>query len=175
MSNRSDYYFETFGVNNMTAEELDAIARDRAGVVGGMDMGYNLNHGDIKDRHGYRFTWINTQGTGNTGRLVMRGIRPHTKEMIRQGRIRALMALGATEMQASAMSEVRVSFSHEEEVARAALATYRSAAWGTYPRVGGGVNKWRDRHTELAAYFAGLSAPRLDAVKALVDAIHWAR
>jgi hypothetical protein len=163
------FYPVTLGVDSMSAAELDRIAVERAGVVGGIALGY-ATRGHAEPREGYAFGWIATRGCGNEGLLVLRGLTPEKRELLRQGRTRRLMALGATYVQAQRMDNVRARFVREEAVTRAALATYQSPAWDAYPGVGGGVNRWRRRYADaFDGELEGLSAPRLDAVHALVE------
>jgi len=80
------------GFKSATKEKLDFVALNKAGLMGGLSMGYTI-HDNIDNivRHGYRAKWINTQGNGNCGDLVLIGVSHEAKELLRQGKIKKLM------------------------------------------------------------------------------------
>ena len=162
--NSNEYYDTDLGVAHMSEEELRAIALNRAGVVGSIGYGY-ARCGHVANRDGWKFIWIDSKGMGNYGTLVMKALTPKNRELLREGRIRIIMAeLRCSHAVASVLHDCGKMFRHgyQMKVLKAALDTYENPCWDSYPGIGNGVSGWRDRWN--LSDLKELTVPRVDSV-----------
>lgn len=90
----SDFYDVT--ASGMSVAECDEIALNNAGRVTSRGFGYGCPRGgDVNTE--YESKVINTQGMGNHGTIILVGKTPRARELLRQGKIRALVAEGVRE------------------------------------------------------------------------------
>lgn len=159
-----EFYDYDFGISNLTRDELDAIAREKAGVVGSIALGYRLA-GEIPERvFDYSPRWIATDGMGNHGTLILAPRSRRAAEQLRIGFVEALKRdHGIDHGLASRIEHARqsVKYGRERRVIDCLLANLDSPAWRHFPGVGRGVWRWADR---WAIDPCGCSAPRLEAV-----------
>jgi len=161
-------YETNLSVDRLTRQQLDAIALN-GGKVGGIGFGYATRGALPHERYGYGFCWINTQGMGNHGVLVLVPRTQRAAEYIRQGKIRAWMhGYNLTYQEADALYSAAqgVQYGFESGVIEYALKTKEfTHAWDHFPGAGGGVwrwhEKWRMPQTDLSVW-------RLDAVHHIV-------
>jgi hypothetical protein len=156
------------GVSDMTPEHLDAIAL-QGGVVGAIGYSFTCNGSTPAPRHGYGFRWIDRRGMGNHGRLIMQGLTQRTRDLLWEGRRNRIMQEHDVDAEtAERLLRCRARYARESSVIAAALAT-RNMNWVGYPGSGGGVRTWwLPEHPDIAVVVADLSAPRMDAVYAVV-------
>ena len=153
-----------FGISNLTRDELDTIAREKAGVVGSIALGYRLA-GELPERlFDYSPRWIATRGLGNHGTLILTPRSRRAADQIRIGRVEALKRDHGIDNGLAVRIEYArrgVQYGRERRVIACLLANLGSPAWQHFPGVGRGVWRWADR---WAIDPCGCSAPRLEAV-----------
>ena len=159
----SSFYDTDLGVSRLGLEDLNKAAL-AGGRLGGIGYWYARTC-EIPPRHGYGFAWVNTNGTGNCGTLVMVPRSREAAEYLRQGRVSLIMrehGLEYSDADALYSACCGVRYGMEAGVMAYAVMTRDCGpAWGHFPGVGSGVWRWfRDwRMPET-----DLSAPRLGAV-----------
>lgn len=169
-----EFYDRGTGFLSATEDELDRCAVVDGGMWAAADGGY----GSIDwartapARHGYGLVAIATGGTGNHGRLILRGLTPEKRSLILEGAATRLQAEHEFE-RGDALDVARaqrgVRYGHEARVVATLLATRHEGAWRTYPGLGGGVSKWARGVDGLG----GLSCPRIEAVYELRKRLGW--
>lgn len=159
-----EFYDYDFGISNLSRDELDAIAREKAGVVGEIGYGYRLA-GELPERvYDYSPRWIATKGMGNHGTLILTPRSRRAAEQLRIGRVEALKRVhGIGHDLAVRIERARrgVKYGHEDRVIACLIENLGSPAWESFPGVGRRVWRWADR---WAIDPCGCSAPRLEAV-----------
>ena len=164
------YYDTDLGVSTLSKSELDQIALN-GGHVGSVGYGYACTGTLPAERFGYGFRWVNTQGMGNHGALVLVPRSAHAAEYLRQGKVGQFMAdLGLGYQQADALySATRgVKYGLEPEVLTYAVQTREyNVAWAHFPGEGHGVRRWL---AEWSMPETALTVPRLAAVAAVLAA-----
>lgn len=162
-----EFYDYDFGITNLTRDELDRIAREKAGVVGEIGYGYRLA-GELPERlFDYSPRWIATGGMGNHGTLILTPRSRRAAEQLRIGRVEALKRDHGIDNGLAVRIEYArrgVQYGRERRVIDCLLANLGSPAWESFPGVGRGVWRWADR---WAIDPRGCSAPRLEAVAAI--------
>lgn len=163
-----DFYNTDCGADRLTAEELEKIAL-AGGVVGGIGYGSACIGELPAERHGYGFKWINRQGMGNHGDVVLTAKSAHAAAMLRQGKVAAWMAeFGLTYQAADSLYDAtKRAHGREWQVIEYAVRTRRHAAWATFPGCMNGVWGWFKRWNMPETT---CSAGRLDAVAAVIKA-----
>jgi hypothetical protein len=154
-----DFYECDRGYSDMTQAQLDACALE-GGVVGGIGYGY-ATRGETPDRHGYGAVWVNSQGMGNHGTLVLVAKSRRAAEFLRTGRLNALVRdFGITRALAARIDDARkgVQYGREHLVVATVLANPH-VEWSSFPGVGNGAARWAERW----GIDGWLSCPRLEA------------
>lgn len=108
------------GVGSSTAEELDRIAVENAGRLTSMGYGFSCPKPtkQIPGAPEWGTRVINTRGMGNHGTIVLVGLTPRTKALLRQGKIKSLVDQGVPERVARVAASMR--YGMEVEVANLA-------------------------------------------------------
>lgn len=107
------FYETDKGVSNMTAQELDAIALKRGGIVGSIGYGYAVP-GEVGELPGgWSAQWINTQGMGNYGTLVLVPLTARARAIAREGKVRAFQHAGLSRVQAERLYRANVRYKFE--------------------------------------------------------------
>jgi hypothetical protein len=161
------HFYETIGFSeDMTPETFDRIAVERAGVLwsGGYGFACPRSVEVIAQAPEWGTRVIGAQGMGNHGRIVLVGLTPRTRALLRQGKTRRLVEAGVpVEVARVAIS---MSYGMEPSVARlAAEAVEAVKARGAFS----GDSHWRfqawlGRESDLARE---LSFPRKAAAAAI--------
>lgn len=163
-----DYYDTDCGASSKTKEELDIIAL-AGGVLGIIGYGYACQDKLPTERHGYGLRWINSQGMGNHGDLVLTAKTPHAAELLRQGKVALWMReFGLTYQEADGLYDAtKRAHGREWRVLEYAVRTRRHPAWAAFPGCMNGVWRWFKRWNMPETK---CSAERLDAVAAVIKA-----
>lgn len=173
----NSFYVENFGLLDMAVQELDSIALSKAGVVGHIGYGY-AETGDIGLLPGgWTARWINTQGMGNYGTLVLVPQDARSRAISREGKIRSYMDAGLTREQAARLHRARAQYKEElvhvlaDVLACEGQKMALLAHPGTYGP-GSGRGQWlRAWGQVFGAEGLGLSAPREAELAEMVSAI----
>lgn len=164
----SNFYEVDLGASEATQKDLDEIALFHGGRLGTIGYGYRIRGPLPKERHGYGFLWINTQGMGNHGTVVLTPRSDRAREMLRAGRVLELekeyniphkLALRLEAAQRG------VPYSRESRVIKCVLANINSPGWDCYPGSGNGVWRWVNA---WCIDPCGCTAPRLDSVAEII-------
>ncbi|MEJ5209365.1 hypothetical protein [Denitratimonas sp. CY0512] len=108
-----NFYDAPHGLGSMSAQELDHIALERGGVVRSIGYGYALT-GEVGELPGgWTARWINTQGMGNHGTLVLSPLTARARGVAREGAIRSFERAGLTRLQAQRLYRVKARYKHE--------------------------------------------------------------
>lgn len=171
---KKQFHDVDFGASCSEQAELDAIAL-RGGCMGSIGYGYATRGSAPEDRHGYGFRWINSQGMGNHGSLVLIPRSKRAAEFIRNGKVSQFMRdFGLDYQDADSLYSVTrgVRRGLEHGVLAYCVATRDCvAAWQHAPD-----SSWRERtrwEQEWRMPHSDLSCPRWDAVCAIMTA--WLR
>lgn len=81
MGNFHDVY-----ANHLTVAECDKIAIYRGGIYYATGYGYGCPKGGPVNEE-YRSIVVNTQGMGNHGKIVLKGLTPRARALLREGKI----------------------------------------------------------------------------------------
>lgn len=158
------------GASRLSQKELNDIALNKGGVIGGIGYGYATRGQLPTESHGYGFRWINSQGMGNYGTLILVGVSSEAREFLRQGKVARMMRdlnLDYTAADALYSAACGVRRGMEKEVlAYAAQTADCRPAWAHFPGVGKGVGKWL---AEWQMPTTKLSVPRLAAVAEIIS------
>lgn len=108
------------GLYISSPEELDRIAVECAGRLSSMGYGFDCPVAlkQIPGAPEWGTRVIDTRGMGNHGTIVLVGLTPRTKALLRQGKIKSLVDHGVPEKVARAAISIR--YGMELEVARLA-------------------------------------------------------
>lgn len=165
------FYEVDLGASCAEQAELDAIAL-RGGCIGSIGYGYATRGRPPEDRHGYGFRWIDTQGMGNHGSLVLVARSKRAAEYIRQGKVAQFMRdfnLNYQEADRLYSATRGVCRSLEHGVLAYCVATRDCvAAWQHAPD-----STWRSRarwESEWGMPHADMSCPRWASVCAIMSA-----
>jgi hypothetical protein len=160
------FYETDLGLSSMTSQELDAIALERAGIVGSIGYGY-ATCGEVGQlAGGWTAQWIACGGMGNCGTLVLVPQDVRTRAIAREGKVRAFMNEGLTREQAERLhhSNLRYKFELAGTLARVLACKAQTLAFLAHPGkygYGSGRSKWHDAWgSVLSPEVLGLSAPR---------------
>lgn len=162
----SDFYDTDGGFSDATQEELDDIALHNGGIMGSTGFGYAKPKSTTIPNHGYITRVINTQGMGNHGSIVLIGVTPRTRELLRQGEIALNMRtfnIDYVVSEALTVAAVMTKYGHEYGVLKLALEHW-DAPWeyspmlGEYPNYTTSIREWFNNF----APSEGLSALRLE-------------
>lgn len=173
----SNFYETDKGVSGMTAQELDRIALDRAGVVGSIGYGYAVP-GEVGELPGgWTARWVNTQGMGNYGTLVLVPVTDRARAIAREGKIRAFERAGLSRSQAVRLYRARARYKFElvgllaDVLNNPGQVRAMLAHPGTYG-FGSGRSEWlRSWGAVFGPDGLGLSAPREAALAQMVRAV----
>lgn len=94
----------TGGVETMSAEQLDGIALNYAGVVGGYGYGYSLPRNASNLAGGWATKVVNKQGMGNHGKIILVGTDRRTKHLLFKGQVALFQGMGYDSKQANALA-----------------------------------------------------------------------
>lgn len=109
----NNFYETDKGLSKMTAQELDAIALERGGVVGSIGFGY-ATCGEVGELPGgWTARWIDTRGMGNYGTLVLVPLTARARAVAREGKVRAFMHAGLSRTQAERLHRAKARYKHE--------------------------------------------------------------
>jgi hypothetical protein len=109
-------YDTDLGARAMSAQDLDAVAQDRAGAIGSIGYGHACRDHSVEDVElpgGWRARWIDRRGMGNHGTLVLVPTDARTRALLREGKVRAYQAAGLSRAQAEALHACRASYKME--------------------------------------------------------------
>jgi hypothetical protein len=173
-----DFYDITIP-DSITRDECDRIAVEHCGVVRSIGYGYACS-GTLPERvHDYVPRWVDKRGMGNHGSLVLTAGSPRSRELLRQGWVRRLMTQHRLDRSSAVRLEEasRLRRGRETGVLSCVIVQILAGpaalrAWESYPGRGGGVYHWANR---WQIDTGGLSAPRLDAVAAVLRRGGWVR
>lgn len=115
-------YYDVFGFSpNTTADELDRIAVEKAGVLWSGRGGYGCPKATAKIPQAPEWGTkvIARQGMGNCGSIVLIGLTPRTQKLLRQGKTQRLTKDGVPQD----VAEVAISMPYGMETDVALLAT----------------------------------------------------
>lgn len=167
----AQFYDETFGVEKMSAGQLDAIAL-AGGQVGSIGYGYARSGNIPPLAGGWSAVWVNTAGMGNHGRLVLRPTDHRTRAIAREGAIKQYLEAGMTRQQAERYHSAAAQYKRElATLAAVALQDpLLQRAIGAYPEYLG-KRYWLEAWGEVIPQeFQKLTHWRLDALATLVNA-----
>lgn len=171
-----NFYETDLGLRGMTAQELDAIALERGGRVGGIGYGYATRGRVGQLAGGWSAKWIGTGGMGNCGTLVLVPRDARTRAIAREGKILAFMREGLTRAQAERLYRAKAKYKFELLPVLASVLACKAktramlAHPGTYGP-GSGRAEWLLAWREVfGAEGLGLSAPREAELAAMVAA-----
>lgn len=169
----SDFYNFTGFSPDTPTEEFDRIAVERAGILGGTGYGFACPQAtsQIPQAPEWGTQVINRQGMGNHGVIVLVGLTPRTKMLVREGKIRRLTTeLGVPPR----IAEVAVSMRYGMEISVAMLAAEAVEAIKVRGPFRGQshkeFNEWLGRPSE---HTASLSFPRKIAAAAIAEELIW--
>lgn len=170
------FYETDKGVGGMTADALDKVALDDAGVVGRIAFGYATRKEVGRLAGGWTARWIATGGMGNAGTLVLSPVTARARAVYREGQMRAFERAGLNRRQAERLYHARARYKHEllpllaEVLVNRGMTRAFLAHPGTYG-AGSGRGDWlRAWGAAFGAEGLGLSAPREAELAAMVVA-----
>lgn len=155
--------------SDTTTEELDRIAVENAGVLWAGGYGYSCPKSTevIPQAPEWGTRVINRQGMGNHGRIVLVGLTPRTRALMRQGKTRHLVEAGIPEEVATVA--VSMQYGMETEVVMlAAEAVEAVKARGPFR---GDSHRRFDAWLGRESDHAALSFPRKSAAAEIAAAI----
>lgn len=108
------------GIEHLTSADIERIALEEGGRVPtrSTTLGGPIGVQTIPYAPEWGTIVINTQGRADLGDIVLRGLTPRTKALLRQGKIRRLVNAGVDEV----VAEVAVSMKYGNELAVAEVA-----------------------------------------------------
>lgn len=107
------FHDTTLGAEAMTSDQLDSIALERAGVVGSIAYGSSCCGEVGQLAGGWSARWINTQGMGNHGTLVLVATNRRTRALSKEGKIREFMAAGLARLEAELLYRANAPYKFE--------------------------------------------------------------
>ena len=160
------------GYKNMSRDELDKLVLENDGIVptgvGRFDCwAFEINYGGPQTAFDWKVTIVGTEGCGNRGWQVLLPTNKRTFRIFREGRIRTLIRKhGISRAFAEKLFNAckGVQYSHEKDVLETVIMWGHDDAWLTYPEVGHGVNRWKQRTPKIP----NRSVPRLDSVAKII-------
>ena len=167
------FYETTCGYDGMTVDELDRVALEKGGVLGGIGYGY-ATLGNIEPKGDWSAQWVNRQGMGNHGTLVLVPLSPRTRALRRRGIIQKWMEAGLTKEQAEKLYHLRVSYKFElvKTLVEVLTDEGQRRAYLAHPGnfgPGSGRREWCERWDVVLT--TKLSAPREVALVEMVKAL----
>lgn len=168
--------FYAVAPNDATYDEDYLLCQAREGLpIQSCGYGYGDTSETPRPQHGFSFTWVNRQGMGNHGNLVLgvdlsasRALQSRARAALTEGEItRAMRQTGCS--RESAIILVRamrgIAYGREKAVQQAALVLARLApdTLAEAPPSGGGLGRWLDSLPwQLRAELPSASCPRMD-------------
>jgi hypothetical protein len=157
-----------------TSEQLLSCARDGRSVSS-IGYGFACSGEAPAPQHGFILRWVNRQGMGNHGDLVLgvdrsapRALQARASAALTDGEIaRAMRQTGCSRKVAAILvrSMRGISYGRERAVQQAAMVLARLApdTLAAAPPSGGGLGRWLDSLPwKLRAELPGASCPRMD-------------
>lgn len=167
----STYYATDLGASELSQADLDTIAL-RGGKVGEIGYGY-ATRGEVADRHGYGFVWVNSKGMGNYGDLVLVARSKRAAEYLRQGKISIWMeAYGLSFQEADSLYSVARETRHgfEPAVLKYCAETRDCwAAWAAAPAMATNRSRARWERDWKMPTSGEMSIPRWEAVRDIME------
>lgn len=168
----SDFKATDLGFSQMSVEDIDKIATEKGGVVGRIGYGFSLP-GIIQPNHDWTAKWINSQGMGNHGTLILVPLSERTRGLRNGGIIGKWVASGLTKSEAEElyrMRDVQYKFELAPVLGRVLHDPIQLGAYFAHPGgygPGTGRNRWREKWESVLD--PQLSAPR---EQSLVTMLH---
>jgi hypothetical protein len=162
-----NFYDVDADLSAVPVEELDRIAIENGGVVRSIGYGYACR-GQVVPSEEWSGRWINRQGMGNHGTLILIPRTTRSRAVWRKGQIRYYEGFGIPYYYASRMVDIRIPYSHEQGVLDALKEILESPVLTSVMRrhpatygSGSGRSEWRYAYGDvLPDSILHLSAPR---------------
>ena len=158
----------------MTTEQIDRIAFEKGGVIGEIGYGYSTRNENLPVIGDWTAKWINTQGMGNYGTLVLVPLSSRARSVKREGIVKGWIGLGLRRKDAEILYHKNIQFKFELIPLLTLVLSSSSArsAYLAHPGAygpGSGRSEWQERWAPCLE--STLSAPREASLARMVQAV----
>ncbi|MCP4523716.1 MAG: hypothetical protein GY828_05895, partial [Candidatus Gracilibacteria bacterium] len=172
MNNNTYYTLDTDYTSNYTTEELDSRVMKGEFVLQSIGFGYECIGDDPKLPGGWKAKWINSQGMGNHGQLVILPSDDRTGKIYGYALEEKGRQAGLEHDTASVWASAEIGYKHEllEKIVETIKNEKLILAYLAYPGFGPGRN--RDKWKKEFNISNELSAPREKSLASMIMAFY---